>query len=60
MDSDSQLVFSKFPIGVQMGSDQETYLDHLDDPSMDHCHVGKLHDDQGHGVIVASSLSVHL
>ncbi len=29
MDSDAQLVSSEFPIGVQMGSDQETYLTFL-------------------------------
>ncbi len=26
MESDAQLVSSEFPIGVQLGSDQETYL----------------------------------
>ncbi len=26
MESDAQLVSSEFPIGVRLGSDQETYL----------------------------------
>ncbi len=72
MESDAQLVSSEFPIGVRLGSDQETYLatDHFHPVLLQksnsglRCvfriivHVGKVHDDQGHRVMVASSLSV--
>ncbi len=67
MESDAQLVSSEFPIGVRLGSDQETYLA-TESPSKSNSGLRcvfriivmleKCSDYQGHGVMVASSLSV--
>ncbi len=67
MESDAQLVSSEFPIGVRLGSDQETYFHPVllqKSNSGLRCvfriivMLEKCNDDQGHGVMEASSLSV--